>query len=603
MKLFSFLLSLVSVSPLHAETLAAQSSPTHGISISGDLKYPEGFAHFDYVNPNAPKGGTMTAPGYGNFDSFNPFIIKGEAAAGSQLVHCTLLAQAEDEPFSMYAYLAEKVEVASDRKSVTYTLDKNAKFSDGTPVTVEDVIFSFNTLIKKGMPFYAQYYKDVKEIKEVGPDQVRFIFSTDQNRELPAMLGKVYVFSKAYFTKHDFEKAYLTPPIGCGPYKIANFKAGQSVYLERIPGWWGENIPSQKGKNNFDINYVYYRDENVLFEAFKGGNQDLRLENVAKNWATGYDIPAVKEGKIIKAEFPNDVPRGMTMLVFNTRKPIFQDRKVREALAKSFDFEWVNKNLFYNYYVRSLSYFSNSPMASTGLPHGEELKILEPFRDQLPPEVFTQEFKLPITNATGNDRKILAEADKLLKEAGWVVKSGKRVNEKTGQLFTFEFILKDSDGERTALALQRNLAPLGIEMTTSTVTPSEYNQRIANFNYDVTMENIPGTETPCNELREFWTSKYAEMKGGRNYPGIKDSVVDTLVELIINSPDRPTLEARVHALDRVLQWSYYGIPGWHRKMTRVAYWNKFGLPKKKPKDGIGLSTWWVDASLEKKLKK
>ena len=599
-------------SHLHAETPPApqsppqsppQTLPTHGIAIFGDLKYPAGFTHFDYTNPNAPKGGQVKMASFGSFDTFNPFIIKGNAAAGSGVIHCSLLVQASDEPFSLYAYLAEKVEVAPDRKSVTFTLNKKAKFSDGTPVTVDDVIFSFNTLIKKGIPLFAQYYKDVKAVEKVGPDQVRFVFSTDQNRELAAILGQLTVFSKAFYTKHDFEKADLTIPIGCGPYKIASFKAGQSINYERVPGWWGENIPSQKGQNNFDINYVYYRDQNVLFEAFKGEDHDFRSENIAKNWAKGYDIPAVKTGKMIKAEVQNALPQGMQILIFNTRKPIFQDRKVREALTKAFDFEWANKNLFFNSYARSLSYFSNSPMASSGLPQGEELKILEPFKNQLPVEVFTQEFKLPITNGAGNDRKVLAEADRLLKEAGWVVKDGKRVNAKTGEVFTFEFLLADPGYERIALALQRNLVPLGIEMTTRTVTPSEYIQRVGNFNYDMLLDSIPETETPGNEQREFWVSKYADLKDGRNHAGVKDPVVDQLVELVIASPDRSTLEARVHALDRVLQWGYYGIPGWHSATSRIAYWNKFGQPKKKPRDGVGFGAWWVDPMLEKKLGK
>jgi len=588
-------------SPIQAQISSPQA--THGIATFGDLKYPADFTHFDYANPNAPKGGVVKLAWFGSFDSFNPFVIKGNAAVGVGGLHCTLLTQAGDEPNSMYGYVAEKVDLAPDRKSVTFTLNKNAKFSDGKSVTPDDVIFSFNTLMKKGIPLFAQYYKDVKTIEKVGPDQVRFVFSTDKNRELPVILGQLYVFSKAYYEKHDFEKADLTPPVGCGPYKIANFKAGQSINYERVPNWWGENIPSHKGQNNFDITYVYYRDQNVLFEAFKSGDHDFRTENLAKNWVQGYNIPSVKEGKIIKKESPNQQPQGMQMLVFNTRKPLFKDRKIREALARAFDFEWANKNLFFNAYTRSLSYFSNSDMASSGLPQGEELNTLEPFKSSIPPEVFTQPFKLPVTNGSGNDRKVLAEADKLLKEAGWIVKNGKRVNEKTGELFTFEFLLSDPTHERVALALQRNLAPLGIEMTTRTVTPSEYIQRVGNFNFDMVMENILESETPGNEQREFWGSKYADRGDGRNYAGVKDPVVDQLIELVIGSPDRPTLVARVHALDRTLQWGYYGISGWHSKLSRIAYWNKFGQPGKKPKDGIGFSTWWVDPELVKKLGK
>lgn len=601
---FSFFYSNIAFSQTSSNRETnGQVRPTHGISIFGDLKYPSTFTQFDYVNPHAPKGGHVKLSWFGSFDSFNPFIIKGNAAIGAGMLHCSLMAHSGDEPSSTYGYLAEKVELAPDYKSVTYTLNKDAKFSDGTPVTVEDVIFSFQTLVKKGMPLYAQYYKGVKSVEKVNAHQVRFVFSTDQNRELPVILGEFSVFSKAHYAKHDFERANLIPPVGCGPYKIAAFKAGHSVHYQRVPAWWGEDLPSQKGQNNFDITYVYYRDQNVLFEAFKSGDHDFRTENIAKNWATGYNIPAVKEGKIIKKELPNSLPMGMQMFAFNTRNPLFKDRKVREALAKAFDFEWANKNLFFNSYTRSLSYFSNSPLASLGLPQGEELKILKPFKNQLPPEVFTQEFKMPVTNGSGNDRKILAEADKLLKEAGWVVKNGKRVNAKMGEAFVFELLLSDPSLERIALALQRNLASLGVELKPRTVTPSEYIERTGNFKFDMILAMIPESETPGNEQREFWSSKYADFPDGRNYAGVKDPVVDHLVELLIVSSDREELTDRVHALDRVLQWGFYGIPGWHTKTSRVAYWNKFGQPEKKPKDGIGFSTWWVDPILEKKLQR
>lgn len=578
--------------------------PTHGIAIFGDLKYPANFTHFDYVNPNAPKGGIVKLASFGSYDSFNPFIIKGNAAAGSASLHCNLLTQAEDEPGSYYAYLAEKVELAPDRKSEIFTLNKNAKFSDGAPVTADDVIFSFHTLVKKGQPLFAQYYKDIKSVEKINDHQVKFIFSTDKNRELPVILGQLPVFSKAYYTKHDFEKTELIPPVGCGPYKIASFKTGQSVTYELIPGWWGTNLPSQKGINNFGkIAYIYYRDQNIQFEAFKSGDHDFRAENIAKNWATGYKIPAVQQKKIVIEERENYLPQGVQLFLFNLRKPLFQDRKVREAITKAFDFEWANKNLFFNQYTRSLSFFSNSELASSGLPQGEELKTLEPFKDQLPTEVFTKEFKLPVTNGSGNDRKVLAEADKLLKEAGWLVKDGKRVNAKTGELFTFELLLPDPAYERIALALQRNLAPLGIKMTTRTVTPSQYIERMQNYDYDMIGQPYPESETPGNEQREYWGSKTADIKGSYNFSGLKNPVVDQLIELIINSTDRPTLTSRVHALDRVLLWEFIGIPEYHSKRSRIAYWNKFAQPKIKPKDGVGFSTWWVDPALEAKLGK
>jgi len=606
MKLFNtfiFTSFLLSSSLLYAETPVQPSQPNHGISTFGDLKYPADFTHFEYTNPNAPKGGVVRLAFFGTYDSFNPFVIKGNPAIGIGSLHCSLLSASEDEPMSSYGYLAEKVELSPDRKIETFTLNPKAKFSDGSPVTVDDVIFSFNILREKGIPFFAQYYKDVKNVEKAGPNQVRFVFSTDQNRELPNILGQLPVLSKAYYTKHDFGKSDLMPPVGCGPYKIASFVAGQTINYQRIPEWWGENIPSQKGQNNFDINYIYYRDQTVQFEGFKAGDHDFRQENMAKNWTQGYGIDAVKNGKMLKKETANELPAGMQSFIFNTRKSIFKDRKVREAITKAFDFEWANKNLFFNAYLRSLSYFNNSVLGSSGLPNGEELTILESFKDKLPPEVFTKEFKLPVTNGSGNDRKVMAEVDKLLKEAGWVVKDRKRINEKTGEQFSFEFLLADPGYERIALAFQRNLEALGINMTTRTITPSQYMERASSYDYDMIIGGIPSSETPGNEQRDFWGSKYANLNDGRNYSGVKDPVVDQLIELVISSPDRPTLNNRVHALDRVLLWGYYGVPGWHSKTSRIAYWDKFGMPDKKPKDGIGFGAWWVDPALEKKLKR
>lgn len=602
MKLIKIMLTSIVI--ISSPALAADTpQPTHGIATYGDLKYPADFTHFDYVNPDAPKGGKVKLSSFGSYDNFNPFIIKGNAALGASSLHCTLLTASGDEPSSSYGYLAERVELAPDRKSEVFTLNKNAKFSDGTPVTADDVIFSFQTLMKKGEPMYAQYYKDVKSVEKINDHQVKFIFTTDTNRELPVILGQLPVFSKAYYTKHDFEKASLTPPVGCGPYKVASFNPGQSVSYERIPGWWGENLPAHKGQNNFDVTYIYYRDQNVLFEAFKSGDHDFREENIAKNWATGYKIPAVAQGKIIMKEAPNQLPKGIQINILNMRRPLFKDRRVRQALAMAFDFEWANKNLFFNSYTRALSFFNNSPMASSGLPQGEELKLLEQFKDQIPAEVFTKEFKLPVTNGLGNDRRVLAAADKLLKEAGWIIKDGKRVNAKTGELFTFEFLLSDPSYERLALALQRNLAPLGIVMTTRTVTTSQYIERVQAYDYDMIMFIYPETETPGNEQREFWGSKSADTKNGYNYSGIKNPAVDELAELIVSSPDRPTLETRVRALDRILLWEFIGIPEYYSKNSRIAYWNKFGMPKVKPKDGVGFSTWWVDQDLVKKLGK
>lgn len=603
MKLFYrslLILFLFNTSPGFSET-PSQSSPTHGIANFGDLKYPSTFTHYDYVNPDAPKGGEVTLATSGSFDNFNPFIIKGNAAAGAGLLHCTLLSLSEDELMSMYGYLAEKVELAPDRTHVTFTLNNRAKFSDGTPVTADDVVFSFKTLMTKGIPHFRQYYHDVVKVEKLSPNQIRFTFRDGNNRELPVILGQLPVFSKAYYTKHEFESGGLVPPLGCGPYTVDRFEAGKYINYKRVPHWWAVSLPSQKGQNNYDIRYIYYRDQNVLFEGFKAGSQDFRNENISKNWAQGYDIPAVKEGKLIKKAVPNSIPQGVQLSLFNLRKPLFKDRKVREALTKAFDFEWINKNLFFNSYKRSSSYFNNSDLASSDLPEGKELKILDPLRNALPPEVFTQVFKLPVTNGSGFNRKEIEDADRLLKEAGWIIKNGKRVNKNTGQPFVFEYLLNDPTYERVALAFQRNFKALGIGMTIRVVTPSEYIERLGNFDFDMIGMVYPGTETPGNELESFFSSKSADARDGFNFAGIKNPVVDALIQLVIDSPTREDLKVRVHALDRVLLWGYYGVLQWYSPESRIAYWNKFGQPTKKPKDGIGFGTWWVDPSLEKKL--
>lgn len=595
-RLFLFCcLTLAPLSPSHAESAA----PTHGVTAYGKLTYPPHFTHFKYVNPKAPKGGVAKFATTGNFDNFNPVSLKGDLAAGASIFpHCTLCSTAEDEISENYAYLAEKIDVALDRKSVTFTLNKNARFSDGTPVRAEDVVFSFKAF-KENDPMKAQYYQDVTQAKAIDPLTVKFLFSTDKNRELPVILGQLTVLSKAHYQKHDVTKSSLTPPIGCGPYKIAEFKPGQIVKYVRVPGWWGENIPSQKGRFNYDITYQYYKDMDVLFQAFKAGDYDVRQEPLVKNWMRGYDIPAVKEGKIIKKEAPNSLPMGMQMFAFNTRKPLFQDRLVRKALSTIFDFEWANKTMFFGKYGRNLSYFSNSSLASEGLPQGEELKALEAFKDKLPPEVFTEAFKMPVTNGKGNDRKIIAEADALLKKAGWVVKEGVRVNKKTNAPFTFEFLVKDPSFERLALAYQRMLSPLGIKMSIRTVTPSQYAERLSRFDYDMLLARIPQSDNPGNEQRDFFGSKSANTPRSGNISGIHDPVIDALIELVIGASDKESLTARVKALDRVLEWGYYGAPGWYQGLSFFAYWDKFGMPDIKPQDGVGLSSWWIKPSPEK----
>lgn len=572
---------------------AAPDIPTHGLSAFGDLKYAPTFTHFDYVNPKAPKGGLVRRGVFGTFDSFNPFSLKGTVAAGASLLHCSLLAIAEDEPLSLYGYAAEAVELSPDRKSVTFTLNKKAKFSDGTPVTADDVVFSFNILREKGSPLFSQYYKDVKKVEKLNRSQVKFILANSESRELPVILGQLPILSEKYYNAHDFEKADLTPPLGCGPYRVKEAEAGKKVIYERVPDWWAQNIPSQKGLYNFDLAYRYYKDEMVLFEAFRGGDYDFREENVAKNWKTGYKIPAVERGDIILKELPTQLPFGSQVFVFNTRRPIFKDPRVREALTLVFDFEWLNKNLFFNVYKRGASYFNNSELAASGLPEGEELKLLEPFRKHLPSRLFKEPFTLPQTNGSGHNRSLIGKATQLLKEAGWVVQKGQCIHQKTGKPFTFEFLTYGSTSEKPVLALQRNLAALGIKMTIRTLPVPQYIEKVGKHDYDMIMQYIPQTNSPGHEQREMWGSHDADAPHSYNLAGIKDPAIDALVEKVVTAPDRPSLVHRVHALDRALQWGYYNIPTWYKGAAFVAYRNIFGMPDQKPRDGIGFHSWWV----------
>ena len=596
----SFAKGLSICSVLFSFSLSADS-PTHGIATHGDLKYEEGFEHFDYVDPNAPKGGEVTLASIGGFDSFNPYIIKGTAAPGASLLHCSLMAQSEDEPSSLYGYVAEKIEVATDRASVVYTLNPKAKFSDGSPVTADDVIYSLNSLRKEGAPIFSLYFKDVTNMEKLGTHKVKFTFIDGTNRELPMILGQLPIFSKAYFTKHGFSNADLVPPVGCGPYQVADFSAGSSVKYNRVPNWWGNNVPSQKGLYNFDLTYKNYRDQTVWFEAFKSQDYDFRTENVAKNWANGYDFPAVREGRVIVKEVPHNLPQGMQLFAMNLRRAPFDDARVREALNYAFDYEWANKNLFHNSYDRNSSYFENSDLAASGIPEGDELAYLEQFRGKVPEEVFTTEFKNPSGNGSGNQRENLTKADKLLREAGWVVKDGKRVNAKTGKPLVIEFLSYDPTYERIALTYKRSLERLGIDFRVRTVNPSQYIEQLESFDFDMVMHSIPQSETPGNEQRDFWGSYKADIKGSRNVSGIKNPVIDQIIEDIIDAQTRKDLIIRTRALDRVLLWNHYGVPGWHIGKSRVAYWDKFQSPPVKPKDGVGFITWWVDPEKEKAL--
>ena len=580
----------------------AYAATTPGMSLFGDLKYRPDFQHFDYVNPDAPKGGTMKMSAIGTFDTLNPYVIKGVPAAGIGGIFDTLAVASQDEPASEYGLVADKIELAPDRLSVLYTIRREARFHDGTPMTPEDVIWTFETLRAKGQPLYRSYYGDVTKVEKEGERGVRFTFKSTNNRELPQILGEMPVLSKAYWSSRDFEKTTLDSPLGSGPYKIESIDPGRSITYRRVPDYWAADLPVNKGRNNVDvIHYDYYRDGTIALEAFKAGQYDIRQENSSKSWATAYDSPALRDGLIKKEQIANELPSPMQGLGYNLRRPLFQDPRVREALAYAFDFEWSNKNLFYGLYKRTRSYFHNSELAATGLPQGEELKILEPFRGKIPDEVFTEEYNPPKYDGSGNIRDGLRAALKLLKEAGWTFKSEKLVNDETGQPFEFEILFDDPAYERIVLPFAKNLERMGITAHVRTVDVAQYEKRMETFDFDMAVALFPQSLSPGNEQREFFGSQAADAHGSQNVLGIKSPIIDELVEELIKAPDRASLVAHTRALDRVLQYGYYVIPQFHLGAFWVAYWDKFHRPEVAPKYGLGFDAWWIDPKAEQSV--
>lgn len=581
-----------------------QATPAKGVAMHGNPRYGWNFKHFDYANPDAPKGGTLKMSAYGSFDTFNPYTIKGVSAAGTGLLFDTLMVESADEPFSEYGLIAETVEMPKDRSWVAFNINKKARFHDGTPVTAEDVVFSFDILRTKGLPMFRYYYGNVDKAVAEKPMRVLFVFKPGDNRELPLILGQMPVFSKKYWQNRDFSATTLEPPVGSGPYKVAGFETGRYVVYERDPDYWAKDLPPVRGFYNFDkIRYDYYRDATVAVEGFKSGAFDLRVENEAKKWVSAYEGFSEKNG-MIKKNFNHSLPSGMQGFVFNTRRAIFADRRVRQALGLAFDFEWSNKNLFYGLYKRTQSYFDNSDMAAKGLPKGEELKLLNKYRDRLPPEVFTRPFSLEKTSGDGNIRPQLEKAFKLLEEAGWTVRDGVLKNEK-GDPFRFEILIDSASSsawERIALPYIRNLKRLGVEAVLRAVDTTQYKNRTDSYDYDMIV-NIWGQSTsPGNEQRYFWGSAAADMNGSQNYAGIKNPVVDELIEEIIEAPDRKKLVAAVKALDRVLLWEHYVVPHWFVPSVRLVYWNKFGIPDDSVMKGVQLMTWWIDPQKERTLR-
>ncbi len=575
----------------------------------------EEFQRYPYVNPDAPKGGQFNSIATGTFDSFNPFIVRGTAAAGlggfGGHLYDTLMQQSMDRPGTSHALIAEAFKYPDDYSSATYRINPEARWHDGKPITAEDVVWSFNVL-KENSTLYNRYYANVTEAVALSEQEVEFRFDEKGNRELPHIMGDLAVLPKHWWEgtndrgeKRDITKPTLEAPLGSGPYRIETFRPGAEIVWKRVEDYWAADLPVNIGRHNFDRRkYTYFQDDNAAWQAFtKGGFEDLRVENRSQRWATGYNFPAVENGDVIKRVFATESGEPMQGFTMNTRKPQFQDRRVREALTWAFDFESMNRNLFYGFYTRTDSYFEGGELASSGLPEGRELEILEKVRGEVPEEVFTTEFKLPEYNDARAARDNLRRASQLLAEAGWKAQGGKLLNER-GEQFRIEFLGRDPTDERVNKPFMDNLRRLGIDVSLRIVDTSQYVNRVRSFDYDIITSVLMQSQSPGNEQRDYWSSAAADMPGSRNMAGIKDPAIDKLIEEVIFAEDREHLIAATRALDRVLLWGFYTVPQWHLPEMWVAYWNKFGVPDEQPAyAGIDLDSWWIVPAQESAIER
>lgn len=594
-------LCAVLAAPLLAAPLQAQTS-SHALSLVGAPKYPADFKQLDFVDPNAPKGGEVKLVAVGGFDSLNPFIPKGDEAPGLGLIYETLMTSPLDDMSAEYGLIAESVEVPADLSWVTFKLRPEAKWADGSPITAEDVAYTFAQIKDKGEPAMQYYYANVTRAEVLGPRAVKFHFSGPPNRELPQIMGQLPVIQKAQWEKRDFDKPTLEPWTSSGPYRIKEFEANRFIVLERRADWWGKDLPINKGRYNFDrIRYDIYRDSTVTLEAFKSGQYDYRSENIARVWATGYDFPARQNGQVKLEKIKHERPAGLSGFIFNTRRDKFADPLLREALSYSFDFEWANKNFFFGDYSRTQSFFENSDFAARGAPSAAELQLLEPLRSQLPARVFGPAYAPPVSDGSGSDRAMLRKARELLTQAGYGVKDGKLLD-KTGKPLEIEMLLADPSFERIGAAWGKSLERLGIKLNLRVVDSSQYVNRIRAFDFDVISAGWGQSDSPGNEQRSFWSSAAADNPANRNYAGIKNPAIDTLIDAVIYAKNRDELVSATRALDRALTWNFYVIPGWTFGYDRIAYWDKFGKTGKTPKYGNDFLSWWIDPAKDAKLR-
>ncbi|HTP90517.1 MAG TPA: extracellular solute-binding protein [Xanthobacteraceae bacterium] len=576
----------------------------HGMSSFGDLAYPPDFPHFNYVDPNAPKGGTFSQIGpdrqfnqnFLTFNSLNSYILKGDAAQGMELTFASLMARSGDEPDAMYGLAAAKVRRSADGLTYAFMLRPQAKFHDGTPLTANDVAFSLNVLKEKGHPIISQSLREFVGAKAEDDATVIATFAPKHARDVPLFVAGLPIFSRAYYTTKPFDESTLDVPLGSGAYKVGRFDAGRYIEYERVRDWWGADLPVGRGQNNFDIvRYEYYRDRDVGFEGFTAGSYLFREEFTSRTWATRYDFPALKDGRVKRDTLPDDTPSGAQGWFINTRRPKFADPRLREALDYAFDFEWTNKTIMYGSYQRTVSVFQNSDMMAKGPPSAEELALLEPFRGSLPAEVFGEPYVPPVTDGSGQDRPQLRKAAQLLNEAGCTIVNGKRVLP-GGERITIEFLIDEPTFEPHHAPLIKNLATLGIDASLRIVDPVQYRARRDGFDFDITIDRFGFSATPGDSLRSYFSSQAAALKGSNNLAGIANPAIDSLINVIIAAQTRPALVAACRALDRAIRAGRYWIPQWYKASHWIAYWNVFGRPPAQPRYFRGIpDTWWYDA--------
>ncbi|HVY59958.1 MAG TPA: extracellular solute-binding protein [Xanthobacteraceae bacterium] len=588
----------------------AAEDEAHGISAFGDLKYPADFRHFDYVNPEAPKGGVFSQIGpsrqynqsFLTFNSLNSYILKGDAAQGMELTFASLMARAADEPDAMYGLAARAVRISPDGLEYRFLLRPETRFHDGSPLTAHDVAFSLTTLKEKGHPIILQLLRDFAGAEAHDDATVVVRFAPKRARDVPLFVAGLPIFSRAYYSKRRFDESTLEIPLGSGPYRVGRFEAGRYIEYERVADWWGAELPVSRGQNNFDrVRFEFYRDRDVGFEGFTAKSYLFREEFTSRTWATRYDFPAVRDGRVKREVIPDDTPSGAQGWFINLRRSKFKNPKLREALIDAFDFEWTNKTLMYGSYDRTQSVFQNSDMMATGKPGAEELALLEPFRGKVPDEVFGEPYVPPVSDGSGQDRTLLRKASRLLRDAGYVIRDGKRVSPE-GERITIEFLIDEPTFQPHHMLFIKNLGMLGIDASLRIVDPVQYRARVDEFDFDITVQRFGFSTTPGDELRSYFSSQAAAVKGSQNLAGIADPVIDALIEKVIAAENRPALVTACRALDRVIRAGRYWIPHWYKPSHWIAYWDVFGHPPTKPRFTRGIpETWWYDKDKAAKL--